>query len=69
MRLLERPNRSALLRYDTLEHRDLFGEFSIERFTWGVPGDLLILNHEHWNFPTDQISNIDVLRIRWVTTF
>ena len=71
--LLERPNISALFRYDTLEHRDFFGDTSIERFTWGVStplaGGLLIANHEHWNFPTDEIPDVDVLGIRWVATF
>lgn len=71
--LLDRPNISALFRYDTLEHRDFFGETSIERFTWGisspVAGGLLIANHEHWNFPTDNVADVDVLGIRWVATF
>ena len=72
--LLERPNLSALARYDTLEHRDFFGDSSIERFTWGlsttvIGGSLLIFNHEHWNFPTDNIPDVDVFGIRWVATF
>jgi hypothetical protein len=71
--LLARPRVSALLRYDTLEHRDFFGESSIERLTWGVSapikGSSIILNHEHWKFPTDAIPDVDVLGIRWVATF
>lgn len=71
--LLERPNLSALVRYDTLEHRDFFGASSIERFTWGfsttAAWGTLILNHEHWNFPTDAFKDVDVLGVRWVATF
>ena len=72
--LLKEPNLSAVFRYDTLEHRDFFGETSIERFTWGVSttvigGSLLMVNHEHWNFPTDENDDVDILGVRWVTTF
>ena len=72
--LLSDPNVSALARYDTLEHRDFAGQTSIERFTWGlsttaIAGSLLIVNHEHWNFPADVSPDVDVLGIRWVATF
>lgn len=71
--LCERPNLSFLARYDTLEHRDFFGESSVERFTWGfsttLAGSLLIINHEYWNFPTDEFEDVDVLGVRWVATF
>lgn len=71
--LLENPHLSALVRYDTLEHRDFFGDSSIERFTWGLTTNLgggqLIFNHEHWNFPTDDTEDVDVFGIRWVATF
>ena len=72
--LLDDPNLNALVRYDTLEHRSFFGDTSIARFTWGlsttsIGGTLLMINHEHWNFPTDDEPDIDVLGIRWVATF
>jgi hypothetical protein len=71
--LCSEPNLSALLRYDTLEHRDFFGDESIARFTWGlsttsVAGSLFIVNHEHWNFDADQ-PDVDVLGCRWVVAF
>ncbi len=71
--LFAKPNLSALARYDTLEHRDSFGEGSIARFTWGlsttlIGGSLFMVNHEHWNFPTGE-NDVDVLGVRWVATF
>ena len=71
--LLSDPNISFLGRYDTLDHRGFFGDRTIERYTWGVNttaigSSLLIINHEHWNFPHDE-TNIDVFGFRWVGTF
>jgi mono/diheme cytochrome c family protein len=71
--LLSTPNLSALARYDTLEHRDFFGDSSIDRFTWGLSstvlgGSLLIVNHEHWRFSDGQ-NDVDVLGCRWVAAF
>ncbi len=72
--LLSEPNLKALLRYDTLKHRDFNGESSIHRFTWGlsttlIGGSLFIINHEHWNFPTATSEDVDVFGFRWVATF
>ena len=62
-----------LTRYDTLEHHLAGGEMSTERFTWGLNltlprAGLLLLNHEHWMFP-DEGTDVDVVGLRWVTTF
>jgi hypothetical protein len=65
-------NYSLIVRYDTLEHRDVnLGESSLERFTYGLntslPGGSWIgINHEHWMF---QNSDVDVLGVRWTATF
>ena len=62
-----------LTRYDTLEHEVASaGTQSIDRFTWGFNlalqrAGLLLLNHEHWML--DDRSDIDVVGVRWVTTF
>jgi hypothetical protein len=72
--LLDKPNISALARYDTLEHRNSTGDSSIERFTWGLSttalgGSLFMVNHEHWRFSTAGVEDVDVLGVRWVATF
>lgn len=72
--LLDKPNISALARYDTLEHRNQSGGTSIERFTWGLSttafgGSLFMVNHEHWHFSTAGRDDVDVLGVRWVATF
>ncbi len=67
-------NLSFLLRYDTLELRDAFFAFpdlTQERGTWGLTkmlpgGSLLMFNHEHWLLAPD---DVDVIGIRWSTTF
>ena len=40
---------------------------------WGINttlpgGSLLIVNHEHWNFPESE-PDVDVIGLRWVATF
>jgi len=71
--LWSEPDIHFLLRYDTLEYRDRFGEDSTDRITWGfnttLPGgSLLILNHERWRFHTEA-PDVDVVGLRWVVTF
>ena len=71
--LFEPPNLRMLVRYDTLEHRDFFGNEGIRRFTWGVSttvfaGSTLIVNHEHWRF-SHLDRDTDLLGIRWVAVF
>jgi len=71
--LLSHPKISLLARYDDLVHRDFQGHDKVERFTWGVNtvlpgGSLLIVDHERWNFAGDR-PTIDVVGLRWVTTF
>jgi hypothetical protein len=74
LQVWDRPNTGLLMRYDTLEHHHAFsGDLSTERFTWGLnvalkEGSLLLLNHEHWMFP-DSGSDVDVLGVRWTSTF
>ena len=68
-----RERLGLLARYDTLDQQiSAAGNMSTERFTWGVnitlpSAGLLLLNHEHWMFP--DISDVDVVGARWVTTF
>ncbi|MBP85111.1 MAG: hypothetical protein CMJ64_00065 [Planctomycetaceae bacterium] len=63
----------ALVRYDTLEHRnDPFGDQSLYRFTYGlnvgIPGGSRVaINHERWVF--DNGTDADVLGLRWTATF
>lgn len=70
-RLLERLG--FLTRYDTLEHEIASaGEQSVDRFTWGINltmqrAGLLLLNHEHWML--NDRSDVDVIGMRWITTF
>lgn len=71
--LWSEPNLHFLCRYDTLEHRDFFGDASTRRFTWGVSssalaGSRVMLNHEHWRF-SDTRPTTDLLALRWVATF
>jgi hypothetical protein len=71
-RLLEHPNVSLLVRYDTLEHRNqAFGDAKLERITWGfnigLPGgSLLMINHEWWK--PQKAEDVDLLGIRWVVS-
>ena len=68
-----REKLGLLARYDTLEHRLVNdGESTTERFTWGLNltlnrAGLLLLNHEHWML--DDRSDVDVVGLRWITTF
>jgi hypothetical protein len=68
-RVWECPDIGILVRYDTLEHRDLpIGDATLERFTWGLNiglpgGSLLMLNHERW-FVRDA-EDTDVFGVRW----
>jgi mono/diheme cytochrome c family protein len=70
--LLEHPNVSLLVRYDTLEHRNQsFGNAKLERITWGfnigLPGgSLLMINHEWWK--PAKAEDVDLLGIRWVVS-
>jgi hypothetical protein len=72
LKVWDQPYVSLLARYDTLEHRDsVFGDSSLDRFTWGVNsvlpgGSTLILNHEHWMYEPE---DYDVVAIRWVAAF
>jgi cytochrome c2 len=82
VRLFKKPRISFLMRYDMLNRDSVLpppgstlagGDFSVTRTTYGLnttlPGSsLLMLNLEQWRLP-NPLHNLDVLGIRWVTTF
>ena len=82
VRLCTAPRVGLVTRYDTLSHNgDLpppgstlnDGDFTVQRFTWGFTitlpgGSLLLLDHEHWFMP-HELSDVDVIGLRWVATF
>jgi hypothetical protein len=72
LRLWDHPNISALVRYDTLDHRSIaFGPATINRvtsgFNIGLPGgSLLMINHERW-MPKGS-EHVDVFGVRWAVS-
>jgi hypothetical protein len=82
LRLCSTPRIGLVARYDTLTHNgDLppagstltDPDFTVHRFTWGFAltlpgGNLLLINHEHWNMPQG-LDDVDVLGLRWVAAF
>jgi hypothetical protein len=70
LRLWDQPYIGVLVRYDTLEHRNLaFGNDLLSRvtsgFNIGLPGgSLLMINHERWT-PKGQDQHVDVFGVRW----
>jgi hypothetical protein len=72
LRLWDQPYISALVRYDTLDHRSVaFGPATINRltsgFNIGLPGgSLLMINHERW-MPKGSDA-VDVFGVRWAVS-
>jgi len=72
LRLWDQPYIGALVRYDSLEHRNLsFGNDLLGRltsgFNIGLPGgSLLMINHERWMPGIGR--DVDLFGIRWVVS-
>jgi hypothetical protein len=73
LRFWDDPYIGGIVRYDTLEHRNMsFGNDYLSRVTWGfnigLPmGSLLMINHERWT-PRGADDHVDVVGIRWAVS-